>query len=356
MNSIDSSNLSLSTFDYDLPPEQIARYPLDQRDASRMMHVDRKTGTLQHGSFGDLPLLLNAGDVVVLNNARVIPARLEGTRKGLNGHVELFLLHPQNSSQTEWLVLMRPARRLKPGSQVVLGTGLLEATILERYEGGKGKVSLSWPSTLTFEAMLEQVGTLPLPSYLERPAEASDRDRYQTVFAKVAGAQAAPTAGLHFTPKVLETLKNKGVHVCEVTLSVSAGTFRPVLSDEITDHKMDPEYYSISEETAACIEAAKARGNKVVAIGTTVAKTLETCAFYNEGRVVSESRWSELFITPGFRFNVVDTLLTNFHLPKSTLLMLVSAFASIEQIREAYGEAIAQKYRFYSYGDCMVIT
>lgn len=347
---------TLSDFDFDLPPELVAKYPLPERDQSNMLVLDRASGTIAHHGFSELATFLAPGDVLVLNNAKVMPARLQGHREGHTGHVEIFLLHPENPEQTVWQVLMKPTRRLNPGTRVCFPNTELTATILDRQEAGRGRVELSWPSALSLEALLEAVGQMPIPPYLERDAEALDTERYQTVFAKVTGAQAAPTAGLHFTPQVLAALRACGVQLAEVTLHVSAGTFRPVLSERIEAHQMDPELYTLPADTMEAIAAAKARGNRVIAVGTTVVKTLETAAFRNNGRLQPETAWSELFIRPGFEFQIVDALLTNFHLPKSTLLMLVSAFAHRDPILAAYREAIQHRYRFYSYGDCMLIV
>jgi len=334
----------LSEFDYNLPPELIAKYPLSERDASRMLVLDRKTGTMRHQKFRDLHQFLNPDDLLVLNNVKVMPARLIGHREGHTGKVEIFLLHPLNTDRSEWQVLMRPAKRLKPQSKVQIGE--LEVVILSQGEAGQGTVHLNWPSDLSLEELLEKLGQIPLPPYLAREADASDKSRYQTVFAKVSGAQAAPTAGLHFTPEVL-----KNLNTAEITLHVSAGTFRPVLTEDIDQHRMDPEYYEVSEDAAQQIEKA----NKLLCVGTTSLKTLETVALKHHGKIVAESGWSDLFIRPGFQFQVADMLLTNFHLPKSTLLMLVCAFASRNQIMSAYQAAISEQYRFYSYGDCMLI-
>lgn len=347
---------SLKDFDYTLPPELLARYPLPNRDQSRMMIVDRRQGAIRHAMFSDLPDYLQPGDTVAMNNARVIPARLHGHKPGSSGKVELFLMHPENAERTRWQVLMRPARRLKPGTEVILAESpSVRAAILQRLEGGRGIIELAWPAGLSFDTMLETIGTLPIPPYLEREVEAIDQERYQTVFAKVSGAQAAPTAGLHFTPTILAQLQQQGVGLAELTLHVSAGTFRPVLSDEIADHRMDPEYYEVPETAIAALRRSKTSGGRVLAVGTTTLKTLETVAQKYHGRLQPDQGWSELFITPGFDFKATDALLTNFHLPKSTLLMLVSAFAGHDLIMRAYAEAIRKQYRFYSYGDCMLI-
>ncbi len=346
---------TLSDFDYELPPGRIAKYPLPNRDDSRMMVLDRAGQGIGHHFFKQLPDFLNAGDLMVINNARVLPARLLGRREGHTGQVEIFLMHPRNADKTEWDVLMKPARKLRPGTRICFERSGLVAEIIDRLEMGHGIVRLHWPQNMTFEAILEQTGTLPIPPYLERETEAIDTERYQTVFAKHAGAQAAPTAGLHFTPAVFEALKAKGIGIAEITLNVSAGTFRPVLDEAIDSHQMDAEFYTIPDEAAQQITETQARGGRIIAIGTTVAKTLETAYRLNGRQIKPGSAWSRLFIRPGFEFKTVDMLLTNFHLPKSTLMMLVSAFADRDLIMAAYDQAVAGEYRFYSYGDCMLI-
>lgn len=346
---------TLSDFDYDLPSGRVARYPLAERDQSKLMVVNRKQRRFSHHHFYDLPRLLNPGDLLVVNNARVIPARLHGRRDGHTGHVELFLMHPEDAFKTRWQVLMRPARKLPPGTRLVFDGADLGATVLERASGGRGRVALAWPPGQTLDEILEAIGQMPIPPYLERPPEALDQERYQTVFAAVPGAQAAPTAGLHFTPRTFADLKARGVEVAQITLHVSAGTFRPVLTEAIHQHQMDPELYTLPPETVAAVEKTRQNGGRVVAVGTTVAKTLETVAHRHHGVLQPETAWSDLFIAPGFKFQAIDGLVTNFHLPRSTLLMLVSAFSDRHLMLDAYHEAIAQNYRFYSYGDCMLI-
>lgn len=355
MSLLNNTTYTLEDFDYPLPHALIAKYPLAQRDQSRMLVLNRESGELAHHGFAELVNWIEPGDLVVFNNAKVIPARLLGHRQGHTGKVEVFLLHPQNEAKTRWQVLMRPSRKLPVGTVVTFDTSPLEVHIQDRGENGLGVVDLIWPEGIMLEEILDQTGVLPIPPYMERETEAIDTERYQTVYAKVAGAQAAPTAGLHFTEDILESLRAKGANLAEVTLHVSAGTFRPVQTPTIGEHKMDAEYYTVSPETAEAIQATKAAGKRVIAVGTTVTKTLETSAFRNQGQVTAESAWSELFITPGFQFQVIDSLLTNFHLPKSTLLMLVSAFAGRDPIMHAYETAVENQYRFYSYGDCMLI-
>lgn len=350
---------TLNDFDYVLPEGLIAQYPLPDRSDSRMMVLNRPQQTLQHQTFRTLVEHCRVGDVLVLNNAKVMPARLIGHKEGHSGTVELFLLHPRASLDTpnasHWEVLMRPARRLRVGTVIVFETPGVKATITAQGDQGHGEIAIEWEQPVAFQQILAQVGRLPIPPYLNRPAEALDEERYQTVYAKTDGAQAAPTAGLHFTPEVLDQLRAKGVNIAEVSLMVSAGTFRPVLHDNIDHHQMDPESYTISQAVVDQITQAKAQGGRVIAVGTTVLKTLESSAVYNHGVLTAETRFSDVFIRPGFQFQVVDALLTNFHLPKSTLLMLVSAFAGHDLMMQAYQAAVAQQYRFYSYGDCMLI-
>ena len=356
----DATHLKRDAYDYDLPPELIARYPLAHRDGARMLGLNRKNGRCTHGRITDLPTRLNPGDVLVLNNTRVLPARFLGHREGHTGQVEMLLLHPAENTDPalpEWHALMRPARKLTPGTRIILP---ITGTVLEvtaRGERGRGTVRVHLLNTLsTVEALMEAEGQMPIPPYLGRSAEDVDRERYQTVFAQVPGALAAPTAGLHFTPTLLAAIQARGVHIAYVTLAVSSGTFRDVETEHILDHTMDPEQYTLSPEATQTILKAKADGHRVVAVGTTVVKTLETIAQLHKGRLVPHSDWSRLFIYPGFPFRVVDALLTNFHLPRSTLLMLISAFSERQTVLNAYYEAVTHRYRFYSYGDCMLIT
>jgi S-adenosylmethionine:tRNA ribosyltransferase-isomerase len=348
--------MQLDDYDYPLPEALIARYPLPQRDQSRMMVLDRASRTLSHHYFHELPRFLNPGDLMVLNNTKVLPARFYGHRRGFTGRVEVLLLQPSGEDDRVWTALARPSRKLPPGTVIELpGT---EATIevLESGERGNVRVRIHPTGHASIPELMEAVGQMPIPPYLRREAEESDKQRYQTVFSKIPGAQAAPTAGLHFTPQVLAEVAARQVGTAEVTLAVSAGTFRTVEDEAIEAHRMDPEAYTIPKETAEAVNAARQAGGRVLAIGTTVAKTLETSAFRHQGAVTAESGWSDLFIYPGFQFQAADCLLTNFHLPKSTLLMLVSAFADRELIGAAYHAALSEAYRFYSYGDCMLIV
>lgn len=346
----------VSDFDYNLPPELIAQEPLADRAASRMLVVDRAAGTWTHQQFRALPQYLRPGDCLVLNDTRVLPARLV-TRRSSGGRAELLLLRPLNDRV--WEALARPAQRLQVGTTLEFG-GRLTATVLARGQQGIVQVRLDYEGELL--ERLEQVGLTPLPPYIRRPRqeqdldqERADRERYQTVYARTPGAVAAPTAGLHFTPQVLAALEAQGVAVARLTLHVGLGTFRPVTVARVEEHRMHAEYYRVPEEAADMINARREAGGRVLAVGTTVVRTLETVAD-EHGRVAAGEGWSETFIFPGYRFRVVDLLLTNFHLPRSTLLMLVSAFAGRDLILAAYRAAVEAKYRFYSYGDCMLIV
>lgn len=376
MTTLENPAYELSTYDYDLPKHLIAQTPLAERDASRMLVLQRDTQTLCDSHIADLPTWLNAGDLLVVNNAKVLPVRLLGHREGHNGQVECFLLTPEASEATGnlWHALLRPARKLPEGTQILiplnaetndslqneddqsLPNEVLRLTVVSRGDHGEGLVQLQLPSGFTLEDALARFGHMPLPPYMQRDDDALDKERYQTVYSKVPGAQAAPTAGLHFTPRLLQRLKEKGIEKVELTLLVGAGTFRGVASNDIRKHHMHGESYEVSQQAIDVIQQCKARGGKVVAVGTTVLRTLETIA-QNQGGLPTqaESGESKLFVYPGFAFQVVDVLLTNFHLPQSTLLMLVSAFAGLSFMQRAYQHAIAQQYRFYSYGDCMLL-
>jgi len=361
MFDLSRTGMHVDDYDYPLPGELIASYPLPERDQSRMMVLNRATGEISHHGFRELPNYLNAGDLMVVNNTKVLPARFYGNRRGLTGRVEILMLHPVSDEVPSeqqglvWHALMRPARKLKPGTIVELPNTQAVMEVQHVGERGCCRVLIHPAEHGDMPTLMQKVGRMPIPPYLRRDAEESDNDRYQTVFSSVPGAQAAPTAGLHFTPQVLETLKNQGVNRAEVTLSVSSGTFRTVEVDDITEHNMDPEFYVIEEEAAAQVRATRQAGGKVLGIGTTVVKTLETAASLHQGQVAAGAGASELFIYPGFQFQAVDCMLTNFHLPKSTLLMLISAFAGRENVAKAYQAALQHGYRFYSYGDCMLI-
>jgi S-adenosylmethionine:tRNA ribosyltransferase-isomerase len=333
-----------SDFDYHLPPESIAQEPAP-RGESRLLVLDR-TGPERHARIGDLPRLLRPGDLLVLNDTRVIPARLFGRSAG-GGRMEILLV--ERVGEREWDALVKPGRRARLGSVIELDEGLA-AEVTEKGEDGRVRLCFSEP----IEPHLDRLGHIPLPPYIHRPDNPEDRERYQTVYARRPGAIAAPTAGLHFTPELLGKIEQAGVGIVRVTLHVGIGTFKPVTAEQIEEHRMERERYEINEETAEAIREARAEGRRVVAVGTTVVRTLESAALAGSGDVEAGSASTELFINPGFRFQVVDALLTNFHLPRSTLLMLVSAFAGRERVLAVYEETIREGYRFYSYGDAML--
>lgn len=344
--------MQISDFDYQLPEELIAQHPPARRDAARMLILDRAEQNWRDSQFAELPTFARAGDVVVLNNTRVFPARLTGAREPSGGRVELFLLN--EVAPLIWEALARPARRLQPGARVRFGAGRLRAEVLEVLE--EGRRLLRFDADEPFETLLEEMGQTPLPPYIKREKEdlQADRERYQTVYARERGAIAAPTAGLHFTPQVLEELRARGAQVAEVTLHVGYGTFEPVRARDLEEHRVEPERSVITQETAEIINQARAGGGRILAIGTTTTRALES-AMSEAGRVEAGARLAQLTITPGYRFRVVDALLTNFHLPRSSLLVLVSSFAGRELVLAAYRHAVAASYRFYSYGDCMLI-
>lgn len=343
-----------SDYEYRLPPELIAQVPPPTRDAARMMVLHRATRIIEHGTILDLPRYLAPGDALVMNNTRVIPARVMGRRPGTGGKVELFFLEAQPDGT--WSALLRARRRPKPGDRIPLGTGPAEAVLIDDIGGGEVRVRVEGVDSV--ERLLETQGQTPLPPYIHRsndaPERPEDRARYQTVYARHPGAVAAPTAGLHFTPELLKAVRDHGVDTVEVTLHVGPGTFRPVTADNPGLHTMDSERYDIPSDAAHRINAARAAGGRILAVGTTTVRTLETAA-RPDGTVAAGAGRSELFIRPPHAFACVDRLLTNFHLPRSTLLMLVSAFAGREFVLEAYHTAVREKYRFYSFGDCMLI-
>lgn len=336
-----------SDFWFDLPPELIAQTPIQERDHSRLMVLDKQTGTIGHDHFYDLPQYLQAGDCLVLNDSRVLPARLLGSRSS-GGAAELLLL--RDIGDRKWECLARPGRRIRPGTRLVFGNGELEAEVLDVNEGGNRIVRFEYEGI--FLEVLDSLGKMPLPPYITK--ELKEPERYQTVYSRVVGSAAAPTAGLHFTDELLACIRSKGVEICFLTLHVGLGTFRPVKEDDIEDHLMHSEFCTIPEETAETVKKAKAGGHKVIAVGTTSCRTLES--FTDDSGVLhSGSRWTDIFIYPGYRFKCVDSLITNFHLPESTLIMLVSALAGRENVLNAYHEAIKEKYRFFSFGDAMLI-
>jgi S-adenosylmethionine:tRNA ribosyltransferase-isomerase len=346
----DDRELSTSDFDYDLPPDRIAQHPAERRDASRLMVVERATGRLHDRVFSDLVELVEPGDALVLNETRVFPARLRGVRAG-GGAAEVFLLHPTADDASTWIALVRPGAKLKPGRRVTVADEL-SVEILEALPGGERVVRLDSP--LGPEEALERHGSVPLPPYVRREATEEDRERYQTVYARERGSVAAPTAGLHFTPTLLARLRDRSVRIVPLLLHVGLGTFRPVEEEDPAAHPMHREWYQVSPAAADALNDARAAGGAIWAVGTTTVRTLETVAD-DAGRVHAGEGWTEIFIRPPYRFRAVDRLVTNFHLPRSTLLMLVSAFAGRELVLHAYREAVRRGYRFYSYGDAMAL-
>lgn len=340
--------LRKSDFYFDLPEELIAQDPLEERSSSRLLVLDKKTGARSHHIFRDVVSFLREGDCLVLNDTRVIPARLLGEREGTGGHVELLLL--KRTGGDVWETLVKPGKKCRPGTKLVFGDGRLKAEILDVAEEGSRLVHFTYEGI--FEEVLDALGEMPLPPYITHKLQ--DKNRYQTVYARNEGSAAAPTAGLHFTETLLEEIAAKGVKVAYVTLHVGLGTFRPVKEDNILDHHMHSEYYRISEETAAIINKTKTEGGRVICVGTTSCRTLESAADEN-GMVHPGGRDTDIFIYPGYRFRVLDGLITNFHLPESTLIMLVSALAGRENVLGAYEEAVREKYRFFSFGDAMYI-
>jgi S-adenosylmethionine:tRNA ribosyltransferase-isomerase len=337
-----------SDFYYELPKELIAQDPLEQRDMSRLMTLDLVTGKTGDHIFRDIETLLRPGDCLILNDSRVLQARLFGNRARTGGHIEFVLL--REIEPDVWEVLLKPGRIAKPGSSFIFGGGALVAEVIEVVEGGNRIVRFTHDGN--FYDLIERIGEMPLPHYITHPL--ADKERYQTVYSKYIGSAAAPTAGLHFTPELLGRLRAKGVNIGFVTLHVGLGTFRPVKVEDIEEHVMHTEHYELPEETAALINRTKAEGGRVIAVGTTSCRTLESVAQLIGG-IVPAQGWTSIFIYPGYEFKAIDGLITNFHLPESTLIMLVSAFAGRERVLAAYEEAIREKYRFYSFGDAMLI-
>lgn len=346
-------NLHLSDFDYNLPPEFIAQTPAKERDQSKLLVLNKDTSNVEHTGFSSLLNFLTLDDVLVINNAKVIPARLYGQKK-TGGKVEILLLRKIGAASHIWEALITDARKFKPGDRIYFKDEKLEAEIQEK--GKEGKVILSF-NTPDFEKVLARIGRMPLPPYIKRLAEEEDKDRYQTIYAQKEGAVAAPTAGLHFTPTLLEAIKAKGIKIIPITLYIGMGTFSPVREEDITKHKMETEFYEIPEDSAREINQAIKEGKNIVSVGTTAVRALESAVEKTaEGwRLKAGSKGTDIFIYPGYEFKIVKKLITNFHLPKSTLLMLVSAFAGMETIKKTYQTAIAEKYRFFSYGDAMFI-
>lgn len=335
-------------FSFELPEELIAQDPLEDRSSSRLLVLDKETGETEHHVFREIVGYLNAGDCLVINNTKVIPARLIGCKEDTGAKIEVLLL--KRKENDIWETLVKPGRKAKPGTKLQFGDGLLKAEVVDVVEEGNRLIRFQYEGI--FEEILDQLGQMPLPPYITHQLE--DKNRYQTVYAKHSGSAAAPTAGLHFTPELLEEIRAKGVDIAEVTLHVGLGTFRPVKADDILDHHMHAEFYQISEEAAEKMNRAKASGHRVICVGTTSCRTIESAA-KEDGTIEASSGWTEIFIYPGYRFKMLDALITNFHLPESTLLMLVSALAGREHVLAAYEEAVKEKYRFFSFGDAMFI-
>ena len=340
---------STKDYYYDLPKELIAQDPLEDRSSSRLMVLGKKSGHVSHHHFTEIIDFLRPGDCLVINNTRVIPARLIGTKKDTGAHVEILLLRRKQNDI--WETLVRPGKKLRPGAEVTFGDGSLTATILDVVEGGDRLVQFHYDGI--FEEILDRLGEMPLPPYITHKLK--DRDRYNTVYAKFDGSAAAPTAGLHFTKELLEQVKEKGVNIAQVTLHVGLGTFRPVKVDDVRQHEMHTEWYRVTQETADLINNTKKNGGRIIAVGTTSVRTLETVAD-EDGHMKAQEGDTSIFIYPGYKWKIVDGLITNFHLPESTLIMLVSALAGREHVLAAYREAVKERYRFFSFGDAMYIN
>ena len=340
--------MDVKDFDYDLPEELIAQDPLEDRSSSRLMVLDKKTGDIEHKIFRDVVDYLQPGDCLVLNNTKVIPARLFGVKEGTEAKIEILLL--KRKENDIWETLVKPGKKCKPGVKISVGEGLLTGEVLEVVEDGNRLIQFHYDGI--FEEILDQLGQMPLPPYITH--QLKDKNRYQTVYAKYDGSAAAPTAGLHFTPELLQQIRDMGIDIAEVTLHVGLGTFRPVKVDTIEEHHMHSEFYRIEQSEADKINRAKANGHRVIAVGTTSTRTLESAA-EEDGTLREKSGWTDIFIYPGYKFKVIDALITNFHLPQSTLVMLVSALAGREHILAAYKKAVEEKYRFFSFGDAMLI-
>lgn len=340
--------MKTSDFYYELPPELIAQDPLEDRSASRLLVLDKELGKIEHHGFKEIVDYLGAGDCLVINDTKVIPARLLGEKVDTKAKVEVLLLKRRENDI--WETLVKPGRKMRPGTRVSFGNGLLTADVLDVVEEGNRLIQFHYEGI--FEEILDQLGQMPLPPYITH--QLKERERYNTVYAKHEGSAAAPTAGLHFTSEILAELEKKGVEIAKVTLHVGLGTFRPVKVEEVTEHHMHSEFYQISEEAAEKINRAKSGKGRVICVGTTSCRTIESAAD-EQGRLRACSGWTEIFIYPGYRFKVLDGLITNFHLPESTLIMLVSALAGREQVLAAYEEAVREKYRFFSFGDAMYI-
>lgn len=341
--------LTTEDFDFELPEELIAQTPLSDRSSSRMMVLNREQQTIEDRGFASIIDELQPGDALVMNDTRVLPARLHGEKMETSAHMEVLLL--KNTEGDRWETLMKPAKKAKPGTVISFGDGRLKATVIESLEHGGRIVEFSYEGI--FLEILESLGEMPLPPYIKE--RLNDNDRYQTVYAKENGSAAAPTAGLHFTKEILEEIRSKGIKTVFLTLHVGLGTFRPVSVENIEEHTMHEEFYQLSEESARVLNETRAEGGQIVAVGTTSIRTLETIAQDNDGIFKASSGWTSIFIAPGYTFKAVDAFLTNFHLPKSTLIMLVSAFLGREFVLEAYNHAVKERYRFFSFGDAMFV-
>ncbi len=335
-------------FFYELPEELIAQDPLADRESSRLLVLDKESGVISHHVFREITDYLSEGDCLVINDTKVLPARLIGSKEGTNAKIEILLLKRRENNI--WETLVKPGKKAKPGTRIIFGGGILTGEVVDVVEEGNRLIQFTYEGI--FEEILDQLGQMPLPPYITHQLE--DKNRYQTVYAAHTGSAAAPTAGLHFTPQLLEKIEAQGVEIAKVTLHVGLGTFRPVKVDEITDHHMHSEFYQINEEAAEKINRAKENGKRVICVGTTSCRTVESAAG-EDGRIRACSGWTEIFIYPGYQFKVLDCLITNFHLPESTLIMLVSALAGREQVLGAYEEAVRERYRFFSFGDAMLI-
>ncbi len=344
----ETAGLKTADFYFDLPQELIAQDPLEDRSASRLLVLDKKTGEIRHRHFRDILEYLHPGDCLVLNNTRVIPARLYGAREGTGAMIEILLL--KRKENNVWETLVKPGKKAKPGTRIIFGDGILIGEVIDVAEEGNRLIQFTYEGV--FEEILDRLGQMPLPPYITH--ELKDRNRYQTVYAKYDGSAAAPTAGLHFTPELLDEVRAMGVRIAEVTLHVGLGTFRPVKVEDVAKHHMHSEFYQIDEEAARIINETRASGGRVICVGTTSCRTIESAAT-DDGMLTACSGWTEIFIYPGYRFKVLDGLITNFHLPESTLLMLVSALAGREHILNAYAEAVRERYRFFSFGDAMLV-
>lgn len=345
----DAKNMKTTDFYYDLPKEQIAQTPIEPRDHSRLLKLNRQNGNIEHRHFYDIIDYLNPGDTLVVNTSRVIPARLFGKKEKTGGSMQFLLL--EQKGKDIWEVMVKPGKKAKEGARFIFGDGLLTAEILQTVEGGNRLVRMHYEGENIY-SVLEQIGNMPLPPYITEKLH--DQERYQTVYSKQLGSAAAPTAGLHFTNELLNKIKEKGVHIVDVTLHVGIGTFRPVKVDDITKHHMHSEHYHLPQHTADVINETKKRGNRVIAVGTTSCRTLESVAT-KLGKIREDDDTTSIFIYPGYQFKVLDGLITNFHLPESTLIMLVSAFAGYDKTMRAYETAVKEQYRFFSFGDAMLI-